>query len=76
MELPAFLRFASDATIAGLWGGAMLLLALVALLAERLRLRRKDINRVGWMPWTAVFLAAVLAGVTLLTLALKGWVAG
>lgn len=76
MELPAFLRFASDATIVGLWGGGLLLLALPAFVGEKLRLRRSRIDAVGCMPWTAVFLASALGGVALLTMALKGWLAG
>lgn len=76
VKLPDFLLFASDATLAALWGGGLLVVALVALMAERLRLRRVNINRVGWVPWTAIFLVAALVGVTLLTLALKGWLTG
>ena len=53
-----------------------MLLALIALVAERLRLRRKNINQVGCMPWTVIFLIAALLGVSLLTMALKGWLAG
>ncbi|MBB5733424.1 hypothetical protein FHS61_002459 [Altererythrobacter atlanticus] len=76
MEEPDFLIFASDATLAALWAGALLLLALVALLAERRRLRRQRIDAVGCMPWTAIFLTAAFAATVLLTLALKGWIAG
>lgn len=76
MHMPASLLFASDATLAGLIGGALLALALVALLAERLRARRRRIDAVGWVPWTAVFLFCAFAGVAAVTLAVKGWLAG
>ena len=76
MAEPDFLRFASDATLAGLAGGALLLLAAFAGVAERRRLRRKHIDAVGWMPWTTVSFLAVFPGVTLLALAVKGWIAG
>ncbi len=57
------LVFASDADIMALWGGVFLLLALVALVAERRRVRRARIDRVGWVPWTGLFLlCAVVAG--------------
>ena len=74
--LPEFVRFASDATLVGLSGGALLLLALVALVAERCRLRRKRIDAVGWVPWTSIFVFAAVIGVSLLTVALMGWAAG
>ncbi|HSG34806.1 MAG TPA: hypothetical protein VLA37_09735 [Sphingomonadaceae bacterium] len=70
------LRFASDATLAAIWGGAFLLLALVALVAEVRRTRRKQADRVGCMPWTAIFFIAAMLGVTLITMAFKGWSAG
>jgi hypothetical protein len=76
MPEPEFLRFASDATLAGLGGGALLLLAAVAGVAERRRLRRKRIDAVGWMPWTTVSFVAVFPGVTLLAIAVKGWISG
>lgn len=76
MHAPPFLIFASDATLAGLAGGAFLLLSLVAHLGERRRLRRKAIDAVGWMPWSTVSAAAMMPGAILLLLALKGWVAG
>ena len=76
MEEPAFLRFASDATIAALAGAALLLLAAVAGVAERRRLRRSRIDAVGFMPWTTVSFLAVFPGVILLALAAKGWLAG
>jgi len=74
--MPEFLLFASDATLAAIWGGALLLLALAAMIAERRRMRRRAIDSVGCMPWTAIFLVAAFAAATLLTMALKGWAAG
>lgn len=76
MEEPDFLLFASDATLAALAGGGLLLLAVVAGFAERRRLRRSRIDAVGFMPWTAVFLLSFFPGISLLTIALTGWLAG
>ena len=70
------LLFASDATLAAAAGGALLLLAALAALAERRRARRKAIEAVGWMPWTAIFLAACFGAAALLALALQGWARG
>jgi hypothetical protein len=76
MHEPDFLLFASDATLAGVAGGALLLFAVAAAFAERRRLRRKHIDAVGCMPWTALFLLAFFAGVTLMALAGMGWLRG
>lgn len=70
---PDFLRFASDATIAGLWGGALLLLSLVAMLGDRRRRRRSDINAVGWVPWRDLSAFTAFAGLVLLAMAASGW---
>ena len=76
MAEPDFLLFASDATLAAVAGGALLLLAAVSGVAERRRLRRTRIDAVGFMPWTAVFFLSFFPGVVLLALATKGWLAG
>ena len=76
MAVPDFLLFASDATLAALAGGALLLLAIVSGLAERRRLRRQHIDAVGFMPWTAVSFLTFFPAVVLLALAGKGWLTG
>lgn len=73
---PDGLRFASDATWAGIAGVALLLFAAVALVADRRRVKRRHIDQVGWVPWTKVFFAALLVGVTLVMFAVKGWHSG
>jgi hypothetical protein len=70
---PDSLRFASDATWAGIGGGILLLFAAITIWAERRRVKRDRIDAVGWMPWTKLFFAAMLVGVTLLMFAVKGW---
>jgi hypothetical protein len=76
MHEPAFLLFASDATLVGLAGGLSLLIAAIGLLGERRRLRRKHIDAVGWMPWTTLSVLATFAGLVLLALAVTGWLKG
>jgi hypothetical protein len=70
---PDFIRFASEATIAGLWGGALLLLSLLAMFGDMRRRRRTDINAVGWVPWRDLAALSAFAGVVLLAMAASGW---
>ncbi|RKF21947.1 hypothetical protein D6851_08010 [Altericroceibacterium spongiae] len=72
---PDFLLFASDATLLAVWGGACLFVALIAMLAEWRRHRRKVIDAVGWMPWTTIFVLMAFLGTALLTMAVKSWFA-
>ena len=76
MHEPEFLLFASDATLLGLAGGALLLVAAVAFVGERRRLRRRHIDAVGWMPWTGVFFWALIVACVTLGLAAADWVKG
>ena len=70
---PDFLRFASEATIAGLWGGALLLLALGAALGDWRRRRRRNIDSVGWVPWRDVSALTAFVGLVLMAMAVSGW---
>ena len=76
MEEPDFLLFASDAMVAALWGAALLVLAGFSMLMERRRVRRKRIDQVGWVPWLLVFILCAVTGVSLITMALPGLMAG
>ena len=67
-----FLTFASEAEIVGLWGLGFVLIALIATLAEKRRDRVATIDRVGWVPWRAIFVGSAMIGAGLLALALKG----
>lgn len=76
---PAWLLFASDGVILGLWGGACQLLASAALVMDRRRHRRDRIgapDRVGWMPWTLLFLLFAVIGVGLLAASLPALMRG
>jgi hypothetical protein len=66
---------AMDAQL-GLAGIAAVILAAIAWCADRKRLRRENLDRVGWVPWTGVFFAALLAAVVLLALAIKARAGG
>ena len=68
MAEPDFLLFASDAELAAFWGGLFLLIALICMVMERRRSKRREINRVGWMPWTGLFLVFAVFGGGLLAL--------
>jgi hypothetical protein len=71
--LPEFIRFASEATLFGLWGAAMLTVAVIAFIGDRRRMRRKAIDAVGWMPWRDVAALSLFAGFVLLAVAVTGW---
>lgn len=76
---PDWLLFASDAARVAMWGGAFLLAAVIAMLMDRRRQKRDRISatdRVGWMPWTMVFLVCAVLGMGLLAAALPGLVRG
>jgi uncharacterized membrane protein len=45
-------------------------LALVAWVGDHRRMRRKQLDRVGFMPWTGIFFWALMAAVVLLGVSL------
>lgn len=76
---PDWLLFASDAARVAMWGVAFLLAAAIAALMDRRRHRRDRVgapDRVGWVPWTMVFLVCAVLGMGLLAAALPGLVRG
>jgi len=60
-------------TVMTMVGSVAALVALVSWIADRRRHNRKDIDRVGFMPWTAIFFWALLAAVLLLGLSARTW---
>lgn len=57
-------------------GIAAALVAALAWWGDRRRLRRSNLDAVGWMPWTPVFFVALMVSVIALGLAAKAWLAG
>ncbi len=51
-------------------------LAVLAWWADRRRMRRSDPDAVGFMPWTTIFLVALLAACMFIGLAAREWLAG
>ena len=73
LKTPDFLLFASEADLMAMAGAGFLLLAGLAALADRLRARRQrteQLDRVGWVPWTGIFLASAIIGGGLIALSL------
>ncbi len=67
------ITFASDAELLALWGAGFVMLAGIAALADKRRASRRDIERleqVGWVPWTPIFLGALVIGGGLLAMSL------
>jgi len=73
---PDFIRFASEAMIAAWWGGGLLLVSLIAMLGDRRRRKRTDINAVGWVPWRDLSALTAFAGLVLMAMAASGWIRG
>ena len=72
---PAWLLFASDAKLLMITGTAFLLVAMVALVMDRRRHNRDRLSaadRVGWIPWTMVFLTGATLGLGLIAASLAG----
>lgn len=57
-------------------GGVASVIALIAWLGDRARMRRKDMDRVGFMPWTTIFFWSLLAAIVLIGIGVRGMFAG
>ena len=73
MQLIHFLRLASDATLFALCGGALLTISLIAIAGDWRRRKRRNIDKVGWVPWRDVAALSSFAGLVLLAFAGIGW---
>ena len=56
-----------------LWSvaGATAVLAGLAFLADHRRARRRDLDKVGWMPWNLIQILAIIAAAVAVALALQ-----
>ena len=70
---PDFIRFASEATVLGMWAGALLIVSTVAAIGDWRRRRRRHIDAVGWVPWRDLSAVTAFAGLVLLAMAASGW---
>ena len=52
-----------------------LIVALTAVWADRRRMHRTNLDAVGFMPWTVIYLIAFLTAIVLLGLAAREWFA-
>lgn len=68
--------FLSDAGRVALLGVGFIVVALVAMVAERTRGKRARIDRVGCMPWMTIFLFAAVIGGGLLATAVPALLKG
>ncbi|MFC4294777.1 hypothetical protein ACFO0A_06845 [Novosphingobium tardum] len=60
----------------GILGLGAALIALVATLADRRRVRRTNLDAAGFMPWTPIFFGSLMIACVALGLALRAWFAG
>lgn len=54
-------------------GGICVLMAALAWIGDRRRMKRRDLDDVGFMPWTAMFFIALMGAVLLLGISAKDW---
>ena len=66
----------SPTLMTGLIGAAAALLAALSRWADVRRLRRRNPDAVGFMPWTAIYFAALFIACIMLGVAFRGWVQG
>ena len=75
----SYLTFATEAEMVAMTGAGFILLALTALFMDKRRSSRRSIDRlekVGFMPWTAIFLGSMIIGGGMLALALPRVIGG
>lgn len=73
MDFLSSLSFASEAKLVALSGVGFVLIAVLALVMDKRRASTRSIERlekVGFMPWTAIFLGSLVIGGGLLALSL------
>lgn len=73
MDIVARFELLSDAAQLAWAGAGLWVLAALFTLMERRRARARDLarlERVGWMPWTGLFMLAAMLGAGCLALAL------
>lgn len=56
-------------------GASAVMVAVIAWTGDRLRTRRKNLDAVGFMPWTGIFFCALVVACILLGLAAREWLA-
>lgn len=71
-----FLVLYRDIALLAAAGLACAIVAGWSILAEFRRMRRKRIDAVGFMPWTAIFFVATFTACVALGFAARMWVAG
>jgi hypothetical protein len=79
MDVLAQIELLSDAARMAWLGGALWLFAAFASLMERRRARLRNVSRleaVGWVPWTALFVIAAIAGAGCLAMSLPAVLKG
>ncbi|AIT78784.1 hypothetical protein [Novosphingobium pentaromativorans] len=57
-------------------GAVAAFIAAVAWIGDRRRMKRRNLDRVGFMPWTTIFFWSLLAAILLLGISGRAWLGG
>ena len=74
--LPDAILFASDATRYVLVGAALLAVSALAMWRDRSRAKRRNMDRVGIMPWRDIAALTTMGGLIVLAFGVMGWIRG
>jgi hypothetical protein len=75
-HLPAFLLFASDATLFAVAAAGVLAISVLAFWRDRRRRQRREPDAVGLLPWRDIAALSSIAGLVMLAVAVMGWIRG
>ena len=74
--LPDAILFASDATRYVMVGAVLLAMSALAMWRDRRRAKRRNMDRVGIMPWRDIAALTTMGGLIVLAFGLMGWIRG
>ena len=74
--LPDAILFASDATRYVMVGAVLLAVSALAMWRDRRRAKRRDMDRVGIMPWRDIAALTTMGGLIVLAFGVMGWIRG
>ena len=74
--LPDAILFASDATRYVIVGAVLLALSALGMWRDRRRAKRRNMDKVGIMPWRDIAALTSMGGLIVLVFGIMGWIRG